>query len=98
MLHLTHMQAEISERFLQGDVMLLDENKTKPNQHKSLQAMEELLEKCTKSYGGCNIRSVVQTLQKRSTQVKKEDTVAISDSVLGFCIKKSMGGRERKTV
>lgn len=31
-LHLTRMQAEIWEWFLQGDVMLLDENKTKPTQ------------------------------------------------------------------
>ena len=57
--------------------------------------MEEVVEKHTKAYGRCNIRLVVQILLKRPTQVKKEDAVAISGSVLGLGIEKSMGRREK---
>jgi len=33
--------------------------------------MEEVMEKCIKAYGGCDISFVVQILLKRPTQVKK---------------------------
>lgn len=70
---------------------MLSDKKPQP---KSLQAMEEVIEKCTKAYGGCNIRFVVQSPVKRPIQVKKEDAVAILRSVLGLGIKKSMGRRK----
>lgn len=54
------------------------------------------MEKCTKAYGGCNIRLVVWILLKRPTQVKKEDAIAISGSVWGLSITKSMGRREKR--
>lgn len=68
--------------------MLLDK---KNHQPKSLQATKEIMEKCTKAYGGCNIRLVVWILLKRPIQVKKEDAIAISGSVSGLGITKSMG-------
>lgn len=72
--------------------MLLDK---KNHQPKSLQATKEIMEKCTKAYGGCNIRLVVWILLKRPIQVKKEDAIAISGSVSGLGITKSMGRREK---
>lgn len=45
----------------------------KKSQSKSLQVMDEVMEKCTKAYGECDISLVAWILLKRPTQVNKKD-------------------------
>lgn len=55
------------------------------------------MQKCTKAYGGRDIRLVVQILLKRPAQAKKEDAVASSGFVLALGIEKSVE-KKGKTV
>lgn len=58
--------------------------------------MEEVIEMCTKGYGGCDIRLVAQILLKKPTPRKK--MLLLSQTLLGLGIKKSMGRRKKPWV